>query len=97
MNEKEIKDNAREAICSLSGKPCRCSIGKGCGRGVVDPLADEALRYARTAAMRLDVAGTDLGFALESLRWERRFPATEWRDFGRRIEQLIDELQRTLK
>ena len=82
------------AVCSLTGRKCKCSIGKGCGRGVVDPTANEALLWARTSILRLQDAAEALDLAVDELVYERPFPGPEWRDKVRRINQLIDELEK---
>jgi len=98
VNERQVKEEARgpKAICSLSGRACKCALGKGCGRGVVDPLASEALLAARTAHAHIQGGVDELAHAVERLSRRRAYPAPEWRDIGRQLETLLEQLRNTL-
>lgn len=85
-----------DAICSLTGRACLCALGKGCGRGVVDPHADEALQWARTARLRLTDAIEALDLALDRLARNRQYPAPEWREIQRLTSAAIKLLGETL-
>lgn len=95
MNEKEVRSGY--AICSVTGKTCLCeSRARSCRAGErssLDEVTVEALRWARTAALRLKDAADALDLAVDDLLYERRMPAPEWRDKVRRINTLIAELE----
>lgn len=91
----ELK-NDKEYICSLSGKPCKCSTGQGCGRGIVDPCAGEAIQWAKAAAYRLTDASEALTLALKQLSRYRPYPAPEWRETQRLIHAAKKLLEETL-
>ena len=83
------------ALCSLTGKPCRCAALSR--RACVDTDTNQALQWARTAIMRLRNAAEALDLAVDSLLYERPLPAPEWRDKVRRINRLISELEEETK
>lgn len=99
MNEREVEH--AKTICSVSGRPCRCESNEGCtrnrGRSYLDSDAGEALRWARTAMLRLGDAANALELAVDALVYERPFPSPEWRDKVRRINRLIEELEEEVK
>lgn len=91
MNEREIK----LAVCSITSKPCRCAaLGR---RACVDTDTNQALQWARTAALRLKDAADALDLAIDELLFERPAPSPEWRDKRRRINKLIAELEEETK
>jgi hypothetical protein len=85
----------RQYICSLTGRACKCSIGKGCGRGIVDKVAGEALSWAGAADIKLSAAIDDLDLALRSLTRNRQYPAPEWRETQRLIHAARSLLKET--
>lgn len=86
-----------DAICSITGRPCRCeSRSRASGspiRACVDTNTREALQWARTAMLRLTDAAEALDLAVDKLLYERPLPGPEWRDKVRRINRLIEELE----
>lgn len=102
MNEREIRQGlggGRKALCSLTGRPCVCLAGGGCQARAksVDGPPIEALRWARTAQLRLIDAAEALDLAVDYLMFDRPLPAPEWRDKKRRINALIKELEEECK
>lgn len=89
------------AICSITGKACRCEsrsreIGTSV-RACVDTDTTKALQWARTALLRLRNAADALDLAVDALVFERPIPGPEWRDKVRRINRLIEELEEETK
>lgn len=85
------------AICSLTGRACKCAIGQGCGRGCLDPAANEAVRWAKSADIRISDAVDALDLALDGLMFERTYPAPEWRETQRLLAAARALLKDTLK
>lgn len=104
MNEKELKDAAKErregdpvAICSASGLPCRCSSRSGCyaGKPKLDPVPREAVRELRTARLYLEAAKHRLDDIQAPYELTRRHPGPEVREVRRKVVTaiaLIDEI-----
>ena len=90
----------KDALCSITGRPCRCQSGEGCvvyrGRSGLDADSDEAIRWARTAGLRLKDAADALALAESKLSSVRAPPGPEWRDKIRRIRVMIEELEEDL-
>lgn len=86
----------KDAVCSKTGRPCVCESGEGCSKSRVradmDTASNEALRWARVAALRLEDAVEALDYAVAAYPRERLYPAPEWRDKARRLRRMIDEL-----
>lgn len=101
MNEREVKKGLSNAICSRTGRPCRCEVGAGCSRTpsskALDADSSAALRWARVSLLRLEDAAEALERALFLLPFERVHPAPEWGDKLRRINALIAELDEEMK
>lgn len=93
-------DNAK-AICSRTGRACRCESGAGCvqrgKRSTLDTVPSASLSWARTAMLRLTDAAEALDVAIDGLHFRRSAPAPEWRDKIRRINRLVRELEEETK
>jgi hypothetical protein len=102
MNEKEYKERAakvRGAICSVTGSPCECFAGGGCAgyENLLDRAPAEVVRWAKAALLRLEGAHDYLTEAQNVARGvSRRYPLPEVRDWSRRIDQLLDEMEEAL-
>lgn len=105
MNEKELKDAAKErregdpvAICSSTGLPCRCSSRNGCyaGKPQLDPPSVEAVRELKTARLYLEAAKLRIDDATGGEQMlQRQYPAPECRQVRRQVVtaiSLIDEI-----
>ena len=78
-NEKEVKDAARQrSVCSVTGRDCGCGSSGRCesrlGDGKLDPLPDEALRWAKCSLLHLSAAEADLDLALSACPRTRQAP-----------------------
>jgi len=103
-NEKEVKDaarkrssGAREALCSSTGRACKCGAGAGCTRvrSAVDPIPKDMVRWLRTARIRLVEANDNLDQVTEDYLIRRAYPGPEVREIRRKVQTaiaMIDEL-----
>jgi len=105
MNEKEVKDGARErrdgsreAICSATRSPCECLAGGGCKalQPKLDQPSKETVRWLRSARLYLDAAKVACDSALggEELL-VRKYPCPEVREVRRKVVTaiaMIDEI-----
>lgn len=95
MNEKEVKDAARErrsggseARCSVTGRACKCDARGGCQaqRTSVDRLPNPLVHRLKTLALHLEVAKDDCDWCTEFDEMQRIWPQPEIRDIRRKLE-----------
>ncbi len=87
MNEKQVKERA--AVCSVSGRPCKCGT-QGCrplGEPTLEPLPDEAVLEALNSRDFLRDAIGWLDLALQACPRDRQAP--EFREAQRLIQAAI--------
>lgn len=101
MNEKEVKERAQErALCSVTGRSCRCGDSGRCESRLSEPRLDEptteVVRELRTARIYIEAAKYRLDDIVggEHLL-QRRHPMPEVREVRRKLTTaiaLIDEI-----
>lgn len=106
MNEKEVKDAARErrsgsseARCSVTGRSCECLAGGGCKNRepLLDRCPDEVIRWVAVAHLRIDGVREALLAAQDAAGGlRRRYPLPEAREWRRRLEALQEEIASVL-
>lgn len=96
MSEEE---DPNAAICSATGKRCRCGSPSGCDTrrwsSPVDKIPAEIVRALKTARLYLDSAEYHLDHALDIDLYQRAYPGPECREIRRKVttaKAMIDEL-----
>lgn len=86
MNEREVK--LGKALCSVTGKPCRCGDSGRCRsyRASVDNLPTALVHRLRTLGVHLQVCKDDCDWSLEYDEVYRIWPKPEVREIRRKLE-----------
>lgn len=99
-SERDVKLGVKDgAICSATGRPCKCETDTGCsprlGKSAVDPLPREMVRWLRTARLHLEATNDALDNVHGDYEIKRAFPGPEVREVRRKVVTaiaMLDEL-----
>lgn len=100
MNEYEYKTAvAAGAVCSVTGKPCRCRDSSGCRahRTSVDSLPNELVQRLKVLHLHLEIPRQDtLDIELYDNR-TRVWPLPEVRDIRRKLDEMMRSIEEILE
>lgn len=100
MNEYEYKTAvAAGAVCSVTGKPCRCRDSGGCRahRTSVDSLPNEVVQRLKVLHLHLEITRQD---TLDITGYDERtriWPQPEVRDIRRKLDAIMRTIEEILE